>query len=102
MSFVPFDGDEALAIRRDNDAVDATHFGGREEQSLCSAIAGDTNDRTIGQANCEAGAIGQCRYTCSRERYAAYALVRRVGEPYGRTFIGDRDRIAVRRYSDPG
>ena len=58
LSFVTVDSNEALAIRRNDDAADSTQFKGLEGRLPQSAIAGDAHDRAIGQANSEAGAIG--------------------------------------------
>jgi hypothetical protein len=58
LSLVTFDSNEALAIRRNDDAADSTQFRGLEGRLPYSAIAGDAHDRAIGQANREAGAIG--------------------------------------------
>ena len=59
MSFVIFDRNEAPAIRRNDDAADSTLLRGLEGRPLQSAVAGDAHHRAIGQANGEAGAIGQ-------------------------------------------
>ena len=58
LSLVAFDSNEALAIRRNDDAADSAQFGGLDGRLPDSAIARQARDRAIGQANREAGAIG--------------------------------------------
>src|SRR5262249_18767842 len=87
---------------RNHDAADPVPLGGLDERPLYGAVAREARDGAVGQANCEAGAIGQGRHACSRERHTACTVVRRVGEPYGWSFLSDPDRIAVRRYGEPG
>ena len=57
MSFVTFNSNEALAIRRNDDAANSIQFGGLEGRLPYSAIARDAHDRAIGQANRETGTI---------------------------------------------
>ena len=78
----------------------APRFRGLDGWLPYSAIAGEAHDRAVGQANREAGAIGEGRHASGRERHAAHTLVRRIGKPYGRSFLGDRYGIALRRYGE--
>src|SRR5262249_22338895 len=101
-SFALFDSNQALAIGRNHDAGDPIPLGGLDERPLNGTVAREARDGAVGQADCEAGAIGQGRHACSRERHTACTVVRRVGEPYGCSFLGDCDRVAVRRYGETG
>src|SRR5690242_19514733 len=97
LSFVILDSNEALAIRRDDDAADGAEVRSLERELPYNAVAGDARHGTVGQANGEACAIGQWRNASRRQRHTTSPFFRRMDKPHGRSFFGDGDFIAIRR-----